>query len=237
MDAETLVLGGVMAHELRIALETGPKGKMVVAVAPDWPGLERGAKTGEAAINRLQSYLPRYARVAKLAGMEAEIASITTVDVVERYPGVGSTDFWGISFALSGIDRQDMSSEALERELTLMQACWAYFDDVRSRVSAEMQKGPRGGGRDRDVIVRHTFFTERDWAKKLGLPTPQGVLEADVGLQAHRDAYCTSIRAFHAEGKMARTWPLRYLIRHTAYHTLDHAWEMEDKDLTLTLMK
>jgi hypothetical protein len=26
--------------------------------------------------------------------------------------------------------------------------------------------------------------------------------------------------------------PLQYLIRHTAYHTLDHAWEMEDKDLT-----
>jgi len=31
---------------------------------------------------------------------------------------------------------------------------------------------------------------------------------------------------------MARTWPLRFLIRHTAYHTLDHTWEMEDKDLT-----
>ena len=30
--------------------------------------------------------------------------------------------------------------------------------------------------------------------------------------------------------KMARTWPLRYLIRHTAFHTLDLAWEMEDKD-------
>ena len=39
-------------------------------------------------------------------------------------------------------------------------------------------------------------------------------------------------RAFHAEGKLARAWPLRYLIRHTAFHTLDHAWEMEDKDLT-----
>jgi hypothetical protein len=25
---------------------------------------------------------------------------------------------------------------------------------------------------------------------------------------------------------------MRYLIRHTAFHTLDHAWEMEDKDLT-----
>jgi hypothetical protein len=23
-----------------------------------------------------------------------------------------------------------------------------------------------------------------------------------------------------------------FLIRHSAYHTLDHAWEMEDKDLS-----
>ena len=85
------------------------------------------------------------------------------------YPGTGSTDFWGISFAFSSIDQQAMSGEALERELTLMRACWAFFDDVRSRVSAEMQQGPRGGGRDRDRIVRHIFANEQDWAKKLGV--------------------------------------------------------------------
>ena len=221
-----------MADAIRVMLEIGPKGKKVAAVAPDWPGLERGAKTGEAASERLLSYLPRYAKVARLAGMDAEFAAITTVDVVEQYPGTGSTDFWGISFAFSGIDRQDMSSEELERELTLMRACWAFFDDVRSRVSTEMRKGPRGGGRDRDQIVRHTVSTERDWAKKLGVQTPQGAMLTDEGLKAHRDAYCDAIRAFHAQGKMARTWPPRYLIRHTAYHTLDHAWEMEDKDLT-----
>src|SRR5881227_2848260 len=78
--------------------------------------------------------------------MDVEFAAITTVDMVEHYPGTGSTDFWGISFAFSSIDRQDLSSGELERELTLMQACWAFFDDVRGRVSAEMQKGPRGGG-------------------------------------------------------------------------------------------
>ncbi len=222
-----------MAHALRVTLEIGPKGKKVAAVAPDWPGLERGEKTGEAAIERLRSFLPRYAQVAKLAGMEAAFAAITTVDVVEHYPGTGSTDFWGISFAFSGIDRQDLSSEELERDLTLMQACWAFFDDVRLRVSAEMRKGPRGGGRDRDHIVRHTIRTEQEWAEKVGVPTPQGALLIDEGPQAHRDAYRNAIRAFHSEGKMARTWPLRYLIRHTAYHTLDHAWEMEDKDLTV----
>src|SRR5262249_45173635 len=126
---------------MRVVLEIGPKRKNVAAIAPDWPGLERGAKTEEAAIERLLSYLPRYARVARLAGMDAEFAAMTSIDVVERYPGTGSTDFWGISFAFSGIDTQDMWSEELEREVTLMRACWAFFDDVRSRVSAEMQRG------------------------------------------------------------------------------------------------
>ncbi len=221
-----------MTHQLRVTLESGPKGKKVAAVAPDWPGLERGAKTEEAAIERLQSYRPRYAPVATLAGMDGAFAANTTIDIVEHYSGTGSTDFWGISFAFSSIDQQPLSSEALERELTLMQACWAFFDGVRYRVSAEMQKGPRGGGRDRDRIVRHTLGTEMDWAKKLGLPNLYGENLTDEVVSAHRDAYCNAIRAFHAEGKMARTWPLRYLIRHTAYHTLDHAWEMEDKDLT-----
>ncbi|GHO46091.1 hypothetical protein [Ktedonospora formicarum] len=222
-----------MANQLRVMLEIGPKGKKVVAVAPDWPGLERGAKTREVAIERLQAYFPRYAQVTKLAGMDEEFAAITTLDLVEQYPGTGSTDFWGISFAFSSIDRQDLSSGELERELTLMQACWAFFDDVRLRVSAQMQKGPRGGGRDRDQIIGHTIRVEQEWAEKVGVPTSQGMMLSDEGLQAHRDAYCNAIRAFHSEGKMARTWPLRYLIRHTAFHTLDHAWEMEDKDLTI----
>jgi hypothetical protein len=230
--ARTTLIGGDVAKHIRVTLEIGPKGKKVVAVAPDWPGLERGATTGEAAIERLLSYVPRYATVTKLAGMEVAFAATTGVDVVEQYPGTGSTDFWGISFAFSSIDQQAMSSEALERELTLMRACWEFFDDVRSRVSAEMQRGPRGGGRDRDHIVRHTFAAERDWAKKLGLLTPQDAMLTDDGLNAHRDDYCNAIRALHSQSKMARTWPLRYLIRHTAYHTLDHAWEMEDKDLT-----
>lgn len=203
-----------MADNLRVALELGPKGKKVVAVAPDWPGL------------------PRYAPAASFARLESEFAPNTALNVVERYPGVGSTDFWGISFAFSDYDRQSISPEALERELSLMRASWAFFDDVRARVSPEMQKGPRGGGRDRDQIVRHALISELDFARKLALrPSPEELL-TDAGLHAHRATYCQTIHDFHAQGKPARTWPLRYLIRHTAFHTLDHAWEMEDKDLT-----
>lgn len=221
-----------MTKHIRVTLEIGPKGKKVVAVAPDWPGLERGAKTEDEAIERLRAYIPRYLQVARLAEMSAEFDAIQDINVVEQYPGTGSTDFWSISFAFSNIDKQGMSGDELERELTLMQACWAFFDDVRRRVSAELQKGPRGGGRDRDHIVRHVFANEQDWAKGLGMHTPDGAMLTDEGLKAHRDAYCHAIRDYHAQGKLAGKWPLRYLIRHTAFHTLDHAWEMEDKDLS-----
>jgi hypothetical protein len=220
---------------MRVTLEIGPKGKKVAAVAPDWPGLARGEKTGEAAIERLRAYRPRYAPVARLAKLSAEFDAIQDVDVVEQYPGTGSTDFWGISFAFSSIDKEDMTAAELERELALLRACWAFFDDVRGRVSAEMRKGPRGGGRDRDRIVRHVLLNEQDWAKGVGVLAPDEAILTEEGLATHRAAYCQGIRAYHAEGKWAgkvAKWPLRYLIRHTAFHTMDHAWEMEDKDLT-----
>ena len=221
-----------MANNIRVTLEIGPKGKRIVAVAPDWPGLSRGAATADAAVERLRSYIPRYAPVAKLAGMEAVFADSPTFDVVESYPGISSTDFWGISFRFSSIDQKSMPVEEIERLLALMQASWAFFDNVRSRVSAEMQRGPRGGGKDRDRIVRHTLGSELDFTRRVGVLTSLEVILTEEGLKAHRDAFVDAIRAFHAQNQMARTWPLRYLIRHTAFHTLDHAWEMEDKDLT-----
>ena len=68
-----------------------------------------------------------------------------------------------------------MDEAELEREITLLRACWAFFDGVAARVSPEMRKGPRGGGRDRDRIIRHTIRTEsEDFAKQVGLADPGG---------------------------------------------------------------
>jgi hypothetical protein len=233
--AATAVIGGDMTKHARVTLEVGPKGKKVVAVAPDWPGLERGAKTTEEAVEKLRSYIGRYSQVAKLAGMEAEFEAIKDFKVAEQYPGTPSTDFWGISFAFSSIDRRTMSARELDRELKLMQAAWKFFDHVRGRVSAKMQKGLRGGGRDRDHIVRHILLNEQDWARGVGVLAPDDAILTARGLKKHREAYCRAIRDYHAQGRMAgkiAKWPIRYLMRHTAYHVLDHAWEMEDKDLT-----
>jgi hypothetical protein len=220
------------AGTMQVAVEQGKKGKRTVAVAIAWPGLSRGDKTEDAALERLQSYRPRYAPVARHAGLEHEFSIDAPVEVVERYAGTGSTDFWGISFAFSENDRQPMTEAELERELSLLQGCWAFFDEVRGRVSAELRKGPRGGGWDRDQLVWHTVANEMDWASGLGLPKRPDAMPNDETLREHRVAYVNAIREHHAQGKMAKKWPLRYLIRHSAFHTMDHAWQMEDKDLT-----
>ena len=217
-----------MPGPLLVQIEAGPKGKKVAAVARDWPGLSRGGATEEKALATLLAYVPRYAAVAKAAGVPFDTDGL---EVVERYPGTGSTDFWGISFAFSAHDQQVPSEASLEREIGLLEACWRTFDGIRARVSEELKKGPRGGGRDRDRIVLHVMANEHQW-----LPRERGVKPGDEiplageALRAHREAYTTAIRKLHAEGRTAGKWPVRYLIRHTAFHTMDHAWEMEDRD-------
>jgi len=116
-----------------------------------------------------------------------------------------------------------------------MQASWAFFDAVRARVSPEMRQGPRGGGRDRNRIFRHVVRNEsEDFAKKVGLRIPEEAALSPEGLRQHRETYVAAMRDYNAgtiKGRM-NSWNLPFLIRHSAFHTLDHAWEMEDKDLT-----
>src|SRR3990170_3643979 len=218
---------------VRTVLERGPKGKRAVAFAVDWPGWSRGAKTPELALELLESYRERYRPVAVAAGLADEFDAAGPLDVLEDRVGAGSTDFWGISFSPSGFEHEPMDETELDRKIGLLRACWGYFDAVVSRVSEEMRKGPRGGGRDRDQIIRHTIRTEsEDFAKQVGLRIPEEAALTPDGLRQHREAYVAAMRAYNAgeASRRMRTWTLPFLIRHSAYHTLDHAWEMEDKD-------
>jgi len=218
---------------VRTVVERGPKGKKAVAFSLDWPGWSRGAKSADVALETLELYRERYRPVAGLAGMSADFEAAGPLEVVEDREGTGSTDFWGISFSPSAGERGPLSEAELERGITVLRACWAYFDAVAARVSPDMRKGPRGGGRDR--IIRHTIRTEsEDFAKQVGLRVPEeGALEP-VALQRYREDYVAAMRAYNAGEvtRRMRSWTLPFLIRHSAFHVLDHAWEMEDKDLS-----
>jgi hypothetical protein len=219
---------------VRTVIERGPKGKKAVAFTVDWPGWSRGAKTPDVALETLESYRGRYRPIAVAAGMGDEFDAAGPLDVIEDKEGPGSTDFWGISYAPSGAEPEPMGDTEFDRKIAVLRACWDYFDGVAARVSPDMRKGPRGGGRDRDQIIRHTIRTEsEEFAKRVGLRIPEGAALTPDGLRTHREAYVTAMRAYNAgEGKRMRSWNLPFLIRHSAYHVMDHAWEMEDKDLS-----
>jgi hypothetical protein len=220
-----------MTDKLRVILEMGKK-RRVVAGAMDWPGLDRwGASEGDG-LAKLNAYVPRYTGVAERAGLPDELAQQTEFAVVERVPGSSSTDFWGIAHVPSEIEREVLAGEELERRLELLQACWAYFDDIAQRTSAELRPAPRGGGRSRDQIIRHVYGTEPEqFSRKVEVRTPLDVVLTPAGLAEHRRQYLDAIRAYNAEAKPARTWPIQFLIRRTAHHFMDHAWELEDRNL------
>jgi hypothetical protein len=225
-----------MAQTVRVMLERGKK-KRSVASAFDWPGWDRHAKTEDQALDVLADYRPRYAKVAELAGFGGEFGALGDLEVVERVEGTGMTDFYGVSARAAGPEHEHMSDAECERKIALLRASWEYFDDVAARVSGELRKGPRGGGRDRSRIVRHANGAEiEEFAPKVEVRTPEEVWQDVDGhrsdVLAHRDAFCAAIREHNARGEPARSWTLQFLIRRCAYHMLDHAWEMEDRDLS-----
>ncbi|MDQ2674088.1 MAG: hypothetical protein M3Y40_05485 [Chloroflexota bacterium] len=220
---------------VRAVVQHGPKDKKVAAFALDWPGWSRGAKTGPDAVETLEAYRERYRPIAVLAGLGEEFDAAGDLEIVEDHVGVGSTDYWGISFAPSSFELEPMEAGELDRKISLLEASWRYFDDVSARVSAEMRKGPRGGGRSRDEIVRHALGWERaDLAKRVGVVVDPIVPATRDGFGSHRDDFVAALRRYNAEGRMAsgRNWTIALLLRHSAFHVLDHAWEMEDKDLS-----
>jgi hypothetical protein len=219
---------------VRTVLERGPKGRKVVAFAVDWPGWSRGARTSDLALASLESYRQRYRPVAASAGMADEYDAAGRLEVVENKVGTGSTDFWGISFSPSSSEQGSMTDAELDCKIRILRASWSYFDEVAARVSADMREGPCGGGRDRDHIIRHTVRVEsEDFAKRLGLRCEEGAALTPHSLADYRKSYVATMRAYHAgEGKRMRSWTLPFLLRHTAFHVMDHAWEMEDKDLS-----
>lgn len=225
-----------MTNRIRVAVEAGKKGKKSAAFALDWPGWNRGGSSNEVAYANWAGYRHRYRPIAERAGLAAEFDAQPDSEIVVTYEGTGSTDFWGISFAASPFDIGPLPADVMERRLRLLWACWEFFDEVASRVSSDLKKGPRGGGRDRDAIINHTLGVERTtFAPSVGIEYPEGVILEPSVRRQYREDFADALRQYNAAGKQAgknKKSEVSFLLRHTAYHTMDHAWEMEDKDLT-----
>jgi hypothetical protein len=210
-----------MAAKTRVFLEVGTK--RVFASAADWPGWCRSGKDEETALKNLATYAPRYARVTKLAHIELP-KDATNFNVVERVSGNATTDF-GAPGVWIEIERRPLSPDETERMCALAEACWKYMDQVRGKAPEELRKGPRGGGRDRDEMFNHVLGAEMEYAKRIGVRLKQPDGGDATAVKAFRKAILDSFGDPNREEK----WPVAFAVRRTAWHTLDHAWEIEDR--------
>ena len=215
--------------ELRILIETGSK--KTFASARDWPGWSRSGRDEGDAIMTLIAYADRYRVVTDLAGITDPLPDESVV--IDRRAGDVTTDF-GAPGQIHDLERTPIADDELDRYTALLNAAWDVFFAVAARVTPELQKGPRGGGRDRDEIIAHVVEVDRSYARQIGVRTsPFAVDPLDrAALDVHREAVLAAIPAFtNGAPRTEKGWPLRYLLRRMTWHILDHAWEMEDKTL------
>lgn len=216
-----------MAGPIAVYLEIGEK--RVFASALDWPGWTRSAKDEKAALENLAAYAPRYAPVPKAARVAFAPGPTPVFKVVERVEGNATTDF-GAPGAHASSDRKPLSREEAERISALLAASWKLFDAVVAKAPAELRKGPRGGGRDRDKIADHIIDAESAYVTKLGLKLETPVRGDVSASRAWRKAITDAITASAGGPQIGeKRWPPRYAARRMAWHLLDHAWEIEDR--------
>jgi hypothetical protein len=210
-----------------VYLEIGEK--RVFASALDWPGWTRSAKDEQRALEALAAYAPRYAAVTKAARIQFASDAKTSFKVVERVQGNATTDFGAPGLPASS-DTKSLTPVEAERICALLAASWAVFDAAVARAPAELRKGPRGGGRDRDQIADHVIDAESAYTPKLGLKLKTPRREDKAAVQATHKAILDAIRASAGAPQIGeKRWPPRYVARRIAWHLLDHAWEIEDR--------
>jgi hypothetical protein len=211
-----------------VCLETGKQ--RTFATALDWPGWCRAGRGESKAIDALALAAPRYAVVAHEAGEAFSARLAEELEVVEVLPGSASTEF-GVPGAIGTHDLSPLRPAEAKRLGRLVRASWTVFDRVVAAAPAELHKGPRGGGRDRDKIVDHVLGAEVAYASKLGQRLTVPAYTDKAAVTAFRSAIVEQLESAHgpAQPITKGRWPIRYAARRIAWHTLDHAWEIEDR--------
>lgn len=196
--------------------------KKCFACALEWPGWCRSGKNEEAACEALSAVEPRYRIIAQRAGFDFEPGELV---VVERVAGDSTTSFGAPSMEIER-DRQPKERSQVERQIRLLRASWAILDEVAAASPAELRKGPRGGGRDRDAIIRHVQEAERSYARKIGIRHKPFQINNRVALSALRQEITEILSG---PPSTSDAWLPSYALRRITWHVVEHIWEIEDR--------
>ncbi len=137
--------------------------------------------------------------------------------------------------AIAKRDTIPLAAAEGKRLAALVHAAWVVYDQILAGTPAELRKGPRGGGRDRDKMADHVRDAEGAYVRKLGLRLAPPDRHDRRAVAEFRAAIADAIQlASKGTPLVEKGWPQRYAARRMAWHALDHAWEMQDRSETRT---
>ena len=223
-----------MSRRIAVAIER-PAPSKAFATAVDWPGWSRSGKTPEArarGARRVRRPGTRPSRPWPARRFPPMPGASRTFEIVERDPGGGGTDF-GVPSRVT--DARPPADDGRPRRIGC--AGWSrppgtVFDRVAATAPAELRKGPRGGGRDRDKVVDHVIEADHAYARRdrdPGLQAPSRDDRAADRGDARGDARRPRPAVRRLAPRRTASGPPRYAAGRIAWHALDHAWEMEDR--------
>jgi hypothetical protein len=218
-----------------VYLEVGSK--RTLAGALDWPGWSRSGKDATSALEAMLSYGLRYAAAMRLAKVPFQAPlGVSSFQVVQELAGDTTTDFVAPG-CIPSVDLAPVSDAELQRLQTILKGCWHAFDEaIKEAEGKKLKVGPRGGGRDRQKIIEHVLGANLAYLSRLvikahlteGAPLERQRMECrEAILKGMIAAAHGNLPSRGPRGSMH--WPLRYFVRRTAWHVLDHAWETEDR--------
>ena len=221
--------------QTEVYLEVGQK--KTFAGALDWPGWCRSAGDEGAALAALIAYAPRYAKLFARTTIDfAAPDDPGLFTVVERIKGNSATDF-GAANLVPARDDAPFDEAERARSEAILAAIWRAFDRaVAAATGKELRRGPRGGGRQTEAIVRHVLGADASHLRQLAQKFSQDEgAPLDDELKRTRAAIRAALVA-GARGEIPKEgprggalWTPRYFVRRVAWHTVDHLWEIEDR--------
>jgi hypothetical protein len=201
-------------------------GKKAIAWSLEWPGWCRIRTSEEAAVQALIDTEERYRLIAQRAGLSFAPGDLV---VVERLPGDANTA-WGVPSVLASAETRPIDAVTAQRNVALLRASWDLLEEVVAASPAELRKGPRGGGRDRDEIRRHVIEAERVYGRKIGVRNKAFEVNDLSALKAMREEIAAMLSMpSTGEPLVSSGWNASYTVRRMAWHVVDHIWEIEDR--------
>ncbi len=213
-------------ESIQVVLETTPKKAFATAI--DWPGWSRAGKTPELAMEALAAYESRYREAIRSAAARLPMDAVDRFEVIEQLDGNATTAF-GAPGAIAEADHKPTDRAAATRLAEFLETAWATFDRTAKAAPATLRKGPRGGGRDTPKIVDHVNAADHGYAGAVGIRISPPRSDDPAGVDALRAAILDVVRTPSDGSPVHKTWTVRFLVRRSAWHALDHAWEIEDR--------